>query len=615
MARINVNTPYMARINVNTPYMARINVNTPYMARVKVNTPYMARINVNTPYMARINVNTPYMARINVNTQYMARINRVREKTTAQIFIITMAVIDLFTCMVIIPFTMVVEYTDYNIKYDFFCKLYNFFITSKVPLSAFIMVAIAFDRYFCICHPLKRIVTLMRVKVTVVLLSLLACTLGLITSLFYSVYQVMNRVDTAKIDSVLGTNFTQSVANLDKLNVFCRISGDGPEPDQGSYQSDPESYQREKDKIISALRQHNATFEGVSNGSFPVVLDIEYTGICSPSTVIVGKDFFEAYRPIHIAVWPVCLIIVVVLYMMIYRFMCLRRSRKLQQKLIMCSYVNGDGAYESTHLVSGEQHHHQDEKRKNNKNKSKSPSSIVGAFPNSVSAYELGSNTVVIRSATSCHNAETLLLADQAPESGKHGNNLLVESIPKNKISFSPIPIGTAVTPTDHDDNTPILNNFYTTSAGSNNNNNNNSGDRGQGGRRHSHLPEQKYHWHKNRDSMKRYKERSKRRKSQHSFETDRLRDENRSANVRTALMLFTVTIVFVVAFVPAMLMAQRIISYNIVVFYIYFIYNVANPFIYAFMNHIFKDYMRKMFSCYDTNRTPKRAQLTVLTI
>ncbi|PVD35592.1 hypothetical protein C0Q70_02555 [Pomacea canaliculata] len=57
--------------------------------------------------------------------------SRVRDKTTAQLFILTLALIDLFTCLVIIPFTMFVEFTRYDINYDLLCKLYQFLITSK----------------------------------------------------------------------------------------------------------------------------------------------------------------------------------------------------------------------------------------------------------------------------------------------------------------------------------------------------------------------------------------------------------------------------------------------------------------------------------------------------
>jgi len=58
-------------------------------------------------------------------------------------------------------------------------------------------------------------------------------------------------------------------------------------------------------------------------------------------------------------------------------------------------------------------------------------------------------------------------------------------------------------------------------------------------------------------------------------------------ANLKTAAMLFVVTVVFVVTFLPAFLMALRLIPYNIIVFYLYFANNVANPVIYSFMNQV----------------------------
>jgi len=58
-------------------------------------------------------------------------------------------------------------------------------------------------------------------------------------------------------------------------------------------------------------------------------------------------------------------------------------------------------------------------------------------------------------------------------------------------------------------------------------------------------------------------------------------------ANLKTAVMLFVVTVVFVITFLPAFLMALRLIPYHIIVFYFYFANNVANPVIYSFMNQV----------------------------
>ncbi|KAK3101948.1 hypothetical protein FSP39_007557 [Pinctada imbricata] len=62
--------------------------------------------------------------------------------------------------------------------------------------------------------------------------------------------------------------------------------------------------------------------------------------------------------------------------------------------------------------------------------------------------------------------------------------------------------------------------------------------------------------------------------------------------NIKTALMLSVVAFVFVFAFLPAWLMKLGLVNFNIIVFYLYFVYNVANPFIYAFMNPEFQQKM-----------------------
>ena len=72
-------------------------------------------------------------------------------------------------------------------------------------------------------------------------------------------------------------------------------------------------------------------------------------------------------------------------------------------------------------------------------------------------------------------------------------------------------------------------------------------------------------------------------------------RKRNRVANVKTAAMLFVVTVVFVVTFLPAFLMTVHLLPYNVVIFYMYFANNVANPVIYSFMNHNFRAHLRHL--------------------
>ncbi|WAR15820.1 hypothetical protein MAR_030414 [Mya arenaria] len=76
------------------------------------------------------------------------------------------------------------------------------------------------------------------------------------------------------------------------------------------------------------------------------------------------------------------------------------------------------------------------------------------------------------------------------------------------------------------------------------------------------------------------------------------VREKHRIANIKTAGILFIVTIVFIIAFLPAWLMATKLIPPNMIVFYSYFIYNVANPVIYAFFNKTFQKEMKIVFKC-----------------
>ena len=67
-------------------------------------------------------------------------------------------------------------------------------------------------------------------------------------------------------------------------------------------------------------------------------------------------------------------------------------------------------------------------------------------------------------------------------------------------------------------------------------------------------------------------------------------------ANLKTAAMLFVVTVVFIVTFLPALLMSLQLVSHNLILFYLYFVNNVANPVIYSFMNRNFRDNLRRLF-------------------
>lgn len=80
-------------------------------------------------------------------------------------------------------------------------------------------------------------------------------------------------------------------------------------------------------------------------------------------------------------------------------------------------------------------------------------------------------------------------------------------------------------------------------------------------------------------------------------------REKIRRQNIRTASMLACVAFVFIASFLPAWLMKYRFIPFNDVIFHLYFIYCVINPFIYAFCNSKFKTTLKQMML--SRRRTP----------
>ena len=346
--------------------------------------------------------------------------SRKRDITTSSLFILTLAGTDFFTSLLIIPFNIVVLHLHYKLEYEFPCKLYMFLITCNVPFSAFVMVAIAFDRYFCICHPFLHAITIPRAKIIVFIMGVSACLLGIITSLCHGIFQLD--------DTTASLNVTESepawistISSLDTIN----------------YQNSTVKYD------VTTTVTGNVTNIYQEEGIVP--------GMCIPNTILLKKSFIDVYQKIYAGLYLISFLIVLVLYGLIYRSIHIRRALKAKRKR----------------------------------------SSLFPAAPNDYSAVD----------------TQMTILNNGNEVDGKYENG------------------------------------------------------------------------------QKRFRKKSL-----------GLKDKVFYANIRTAVMLFIVTIVFLIAFLPAWLMAHELVTYNMIVFYMYFIYNVANPIIYAFMNNSFRDDLQNIF-------------------
>lgn len=342
-----------------------------------------------------------------------------KEKVTSNIFIISLAIVDLFTCMVVIPFTVIVESLEYKVVYDGFCKMYFFLITSNVPFSMFIMVAIAFDRYFCICHPFLGVMTVKRAKILISTLGLSAIGLGVFTSLMHGMYKKYE----------VPSDYNTTV---------------------GSLEIRTEAY---NDTLLFV-------YEDRLKSSPVPSYTYNYSAECGPNIIIINESTRKAYQKFYSFLFLVSFLIIAVLYALIVRFVVLKRSWR---------------------------------------NKTK---------------YTAPTSTTVTQDTVLDENCENN--ATEATKSGKK------ETVKNGKDGAS------------------------------------------------------------------------KRTQRKH----DKVKERTQSSNLKIAGVLFVVTLVFVIAFLPGWLMAHAVLPQNKIVFYMYFMYNVANPAIYAFMNPIFRKDMKKILHC-----------------
>ncbi|XP_074646160.1 uncharacterized protein LOC141902370 isoform X2 [Tubulanus polymorphus] len=73
-------------------------------------------------------------------------------------------------------------------------------------------------------------------------------------------------------------------------------------------------------------------------------------------------------------------------------------------------------------------------------------------------------------------------------------------------------------------------------------------------------------------------------------------KQSSRRNHIKTAKMLFLVTLVFVLSWVPPNLINLKLVPYSSLVFSLFYVNNVANPIIYSFLNKRFRDDIKRLF-------------------
>jgi len=231
-----------------------------------------------------------------------------KEKSTAGIFIMSLAGTDLFTCLFVMPFTEAMVYLQYVIRYDVACKIYMFFITCNVPFAAFMMVAIAIDRFFCICHPFLHILTISRAKIIVVVLLGCASTFGVITSLSHGVYQYRPSSQTNRTNELQAVSL--GLANRNNRSLPHFVSRNCSNVDMSMYD----------------LHPTNETWMPSAKSEY------SYTGVCMPNGVVTSIEFLAIYQRVYAGTYLLSFFVVFVLYGLIYRSIHQHRAKRSKRK-------------------------------------------------------------------------------------------------------------------------------------------------------------------------------------------------------------------------------------------------------------------------------------------
>lgn len=253
-----------------------------------------------------------------------------KEKSTAGIFIMSLAGTDLFTCLLIMPYTEAVVYLEYNLQYDAACKIYMFFITCNIPFAAFIMVAIATDRYFCICHPFLHVLNIKRAKIIVLCLLAAASSFGVVTSLMHGVYmyaddgkpQNTNISDTGSAnDTNTDTTLGVILSSTDKLRHTFENDTTGDNMTTYNFKNCAQNR--------TCFSNNNSTTAYIQMDTKP---ELEFIGVCVPNYIIIGPEYVDLYQKMYAGTYLLSFFAVVVLYGLIYKSIHEHRAKRSKRK-------------------------------------------------------------------------------------------------------------------------------------------------------------------------------------------------------------------------------------------------------------------------------------------
>ena len=250
-----------------------------------------------------------------------------KDKQTSSFFVLLLSINDLVICCILLPFTIYMEKIQFLTDNLYFCKTFFFLTTTIVPSSSLLMLALAFDRYFCICMVDKNIMNLHRAKIVALMLLIVGLLCGIIPGWNAKLHLVN---DEHYLLNKTNGNLTE-IPNLEQIINFQCL---------------------------------------VSNNKFDVVQNF--------------KNFYDL-------IYLICVILITILYALIYKEIYVRRQlknsrkRELLLKIVMSKSNNrsySQSFVSSREFIQASREYPRNLNKKNHLNKAK-----INIFANFCSMY------------------------------------------------------------------------------------------------------------------------------------------------------------------------------------------------------------------------------------
>jgi hypothetical protein len=141
-------------------------------------------------------------------------IKRLNDNELSTLFILYLAITDLSCCLILVPLNCYVELFDSKIQSDLLCKFHTFLSISNITFSCFLMTLVAFERYFSIICPARKIINKMRSQILTSILLALCLIIAIVGSLGVGIDHkvVLNDINFTRIDFI--TDFDNDNNNI-----------------------------------------------------------------------------------------------------------------------------------------------------------------------------------------------------------------------------------------------------------------------------------------------------------------------------------------------------------------------------------------------------------------